>query len=319
MAGPPGLALRHRGAAVRVAARREVVLCGGAINRPQLLQLSGIGDGAMLAAACVTPLVDAPGVGRNLQDHLGLYLTDACNPPVTQYRLFRPDHAALALARAALFGTRPATAVPLEAGGILKTHPDLAEPDIHITFVPGLGLETTRKGQGQHFYLINFYQLRPASHGEVAITSPDPATPPRIDPRYLTDAGDLACLRACLRAGMVLARAIGETPALSRFKARDLSPVPDDFRGDAAMDRWIRAGANTIFHPVGTARMGADAGSVVDPELRVRGGRGLRVADASVMPRIIGGNTSAPCMMIAEKAADLMLGRPPLPRDGIVG
>ena len=310
-----GLVVRHQGASKRVAARREVVLCGGAINTPQLLQLSGIGDGAMLAAAGVTPLVDAPGVGRNLQDHLGVYLTYACNAPVTLYRLFRPDRAALALARAALFGTGPAAAVPLEAGGFLKTHPDLAEPDIHITFVPGLSLETTRKGQGQHGYLINFYQLRPESRGQIAITSPDPATPPRIDPRYLTDPGDLACLRA----GMQLARAIGETPALSRFKARDLSPVPDDFRGDAAMDRWIRAGANTIFHPVGTARMGADAGSVVDPELRVRGVGGLRVADASVMPRIIGGNTSAPCMMIAEKAADLMLGRPPPPRAGPVG
>lgn len=309
-----GLILHHQGGRKRVNARREIVLCGGAINSPQLLQLSGIGDGAMLAAAGVAPLVDAPGVGRGLQDHLGVYLTYACKDPVTLYRLFRPDRAALALARAAMFGTGPAAAVPLEVGGFLKTRPELSEPDIHITFVPGLNLETTQKRQGQHGYLINFYQLRPQSRGEIAITGPDPARPPRIDPRYLTDAADLACLRD----GMTLARAIGETPALARHKERDLSPVHDDFRDAAAMDRWIRAGANTIFHPVGTARMGADPASVVDPELRVRGVRGLRIADASVMPRIIGGNTSAPCMMIAEKAADMMLGHQPLPRAGTV-
>jgi len=214
------------------------------------------------------------------------------------------------MARALLFGTGPAAAVPLEAGGFLKTRDDLAIPDIHITFVPGLSLETTQKGQGQHGYLINFYQLRPESRGTIAVTCADPDAAPRIDPQYLSSAAD----RRCMRDGMDLARRIGENPALARFKAADLSPTPADFASDAARDAWVRAGANTIFHPVGTCRMGSDPASVVDPELRVRGIDGLRVADASVMPTIIGGNTSAPTMMIAEKAADMMLGRPPLPR-----
>jgi choline dehydrogenase len=293
-----------------VRARREVILAGGAINTPQLLHLSGIGPAATLRAAGVTPLIDAPGVGRNLQDHLGVYLTFAARDPVTLYGLMRPDRAAAALFTAWAFGRGPATAVPLEAGGFLRTRPDLAIPDIHITFVPGLNLETTRKGQGRHGYLINFYQLRPESRGEIAITSPDPRVPPRIDPNYLAAEAD----RRTLRDGVRLAARIGDDPALARHRKDHISPRPADLASDATIDAWVRAGANTIFHPVGTARMGADPESVTDPALRVRGVEGLRIADASVMPTVIGGNTSAPTMMIAEKAADLILGRTPPPR-----
>lgn len=302
-----GLVLRRAGQTIEVAARREVILCGGAINSPQLLMLSGIGPGAELARHGIEVIHDAPDVGRNLQDHLGVYLTYACKDPVTLYRLFRPDRAALAFARAYLFGTGPASAVPLEAGGFLKTRPELEIPDIHITFVPGLSLETTRKGQGRHGYLINFYQLRPESRGRITLASADPAAAPLIDPNYLSAEADIRCMRD----GTRLARRIGETAPLARRKAKDLSPTPADLATDAAIDAWVRAGANTIFHPVGTCRMGADPGSVVDGDLRVRGIGGLRVVDASVMPTIIGGNTSAPTMMIAEKAADLILGHPP--------
>lgn len=296
-----------------VHARREIVLAGGAINTPQLLQLSGVGPGDVLQQAGITPVIDSSDVGRNLQDHLGVYLTYAARDPVTLYALFRPDRAAIAFARAILTGKGPASAVPLEAGGFLRTRPDLSIPDIHITFVPGLSLETTRKGQGRHGYLINFYQLRPDSRGKIAITSPDPDQSPLIAPNYLATETD----RRAMRDGVRLARRIGENPALARHRKIDLSPTVADLASDVTVDAWVRQGANTIFHPVGTARMGADAGSVVDPELRVRGVAGLRVADASVMPRIIGGNTSAPTMMIAEKAADLLLGRPALPRADI--
>jgi choline dehydrogenase len=301
-----GLVVRRRGVEQHVAARREVILCAGAINTPQLLMLSGIGDPAALQSVGITPKVAAPQVGRNLQDHLGVYLTYACKDPITLYSLFRPDRAALAFARAALFGTGPAASVPLEVGGFLRTRRDLTEPDIHITFVPGLSLETTQAGQGQHGYLINFYQLRPESRGTIALASPDSDAKPLIDPAYLAAEAD----QTCLRDGVRLARKIGETPALQRHKAADLSPQGSDLTSDPAIDAWVRRGANTIFHPVGTARMGNDAGAVLDTELRVRGVKGLRVADASVMPSLIGGNTSAPCMMIAEKAADLILGRP---------
>ncbi len=306
-----GVELARYGQRQIVQARREIILSGGAINTPQLLQLSGIGPGAALAKAGITPITDSPEVGRNLQDHLGVYLTYECRDPITLYSLFRPDRAISAMTRAFLFGTGPATAVPLEAGGFLKTRPDLTIPDIHITFVPGLSLETTQKGQGKHGYLINFYQLRPDSRGTITLDTPDPAAPPKIDPNYLSAETD----RRCMRDGVRLARRIGENPALAKHKQGEISPRPNNMTDDLAIDAWVRQGANTIFHPVGTARMGSDPGSVVDPDLRVRGVGGLRVVDASVMPTLIGGNTSAPTMMIAEKAADMILGRQALARD----
>ena len=207
---------------------------------------------------------------------------------------------------------RAGDGVPLEAGGFLKTRPELEEPDIHITFVPGLNLETTRAGQGRHGYLISFYQLRPESRGRVAIASADPRAAPLMDPAYLAAESD----RVVMRDGMRLARRIGENPLLARYKAAEISPVAADMASDAAIDAWVRQGAGTTFHPTGTCRMGADEGAVVDGELRVRGLRGLRVADASIMPAIVSGNTSAPTMMIAEKASDMILGKPALARHG---
>lgn len=306
-----GLILRRAGSETTVSARREIVLCGGTINTPQILNLSGIGNPVDLARIGLEAVVESPQVGRNLQDHLGVYLTYACKDPITLYRLFRPDRAVAAILRAYLTGKGPATAVPLEAGGFLRTRDDLAIPDIHLTFVPGLSLETTRSGQGRHGYLINFYPLRPESRGTVTLASADPDAAPTIDPAYLSAEAD----RIVTRDGVRLARRIGENPALAHRKAADISPVAADLASDEAIDTWVRRGANTIFHPVGTCRMGTDPASVVDPELKVRGISGLRIADASVMPTIVSGNTSAPTMMIAEKAADLMLGRPAPPRE----
>ena len=300
-----GLSLRRAGQNIEVGARREVILSAGVINSPQLLMLSGIGASAELTKHGIEVIKDMPDVGRNLQDHLGVYLTYSCRDPVSLYRLFRPDRAAIAFARAYLFGTGPASAVPLEAGGFLKTRKDLDIPDIHITFVPGLNLETTRQGQGQHGYLINFYPLRPESRGSITLASIDPDAAPLIDPNYLSAEAD----RRCMRDGTRLVRQIGETVPLVQRKAKDISPNLDDLANDSSIDAWVQTGANTIFHPVGTCRMGADILSVVDAELKVRGIKALRVVDASIMPSIVGGNTSAPTMMIAEKAADMILGR----------
>ncbi len=299
------LEIRRGSETVTARARREIILSGGAINTPQLLQLSGIGDPDWLSAAGITPLVARRAVGRNLQDHLGVYLKYRCAEPITLYSLFRPDRAIAAGLSALLFGKGVATAVPLEAGGFLKTRPDLDIPDIHITFVPGLNLETTRAGQGQHGYLINFYQLRPESRGEIRINGPDAATAPRIDPGYLSAEAD----RRCMRDGVRLAARIGARDPLAGYDAGAISPLASDLADDAAIDAWVAGSSNTIFHPVGTCRMGSDADAVVDAELRLRGVDGLRVVDASVMPTIVGGNTSAPTMMIAEKAADMILGR----------
>ena len=300
-----GLDLVRRGVAERVGARREIILSAGAINSPKLLQVSGIGDADRLKSLGITPRVDLPEVGRNLQDHLGVYLKYAASQKITLFSLFRPDRFLSAMARAWLFGTGPATAVPLEAGGFLRTRPELEEPDIHMTFVPGLNLETTRAGQGGHGYLVSFYQLRPDSRGEVHVTSADPMAKPLMDPAYLKEESD----RRVMRDGVRLAHRIGANPALAPYCARALSPVAADLRDDAAIDAWVRQSGNTTFHPTGTCRMGADDGAVVDARLRLRGVEGLRVVDASVMPMIVSGNTSAPTMMIAEKAADMILGR----------
>lgn len=305
-----GLDVLRDGAPLTVTAKREIVLASGAINSPALLQVSGIGDPEMLKRAGVDPVFALPEVGRNLQDHMGVYLKYAANQPITLYSLFRPDRAAMALSRAYLFGTGPATAVPLEAGGFLKTRPEIEEPDIHITFVPGLNLETTRAGQGRHGYLISFYQLRPDSRGQVSITSPDAAVAPLMDPAYLAAETD----RQVMRDGTRLAHRIGENPILARYKANAISPVAADMASDDAIDAWVRQNGATTFHPTGTCRMGADDKAVVDAELKVRGIAGLRVADASIMPAIVSGNTSAPTMMIAEKASDMILGRQALSR-----
>ena len=326
-------------------AARDVVLCGGAINSPQLLQLSGIGDAALLARHGIPVLLDRPDVGRNLRDHLGVYIQHRCLQPVSLYSLFRPDRAVFAVARAMLPAMRsftfgwwvrthlassspvapeastmsmgmsaafssawasapsPASSVPLQAGGFLRTRADLEIPDIHMTFVPGLSLAATQAGQREHGFLTNFYQLRPRSHGHIAIRSPDPLLPPAIVPNYLSDPED----RRVMRDGVRLVRRIVSHAPLAPFRGAELAPGPAA-QSDDEIDDWVRNSAGTTFHPVGTCRMGIDAQAVLDESLRVRGTVGLRVADASAMPTMIGGNTSVPTMMIAEKAARLMLG-----------
>jgi choline dehydrogenase len=193
----------------------------------------------------------------------------------------------------------------LQAGGFLRTRPGLEIPDIHITFVPGLSLAATRAGQREHGFLTNFYQLRPRSHGRIALRSPDPLMPPAIMPNYLDDPEDMRVMRD----GVRLVRRIAAQAQLAPYRGDEIAPGPA-VQSDGDIDDWVRATAGTIFHPVGTCRMGTDDGAVLDAELRVRGVAGLRVIDASVMPRIIGGNTSVPTMMIAEKGARMLLAEP---------
>ncbi|MCW6512556.1 GMC family oxidoreductase [Lichenifustis flavocetrariae] len=304
-----GVTYRAGGETHVVKARCEVALCGGAINSPALLQRSGIGDAALLNSLGIDVVRHVPEVGRNLQDHLGVYLHWQCLQPVTLYRVFRPDVAVRAVLQALLFGTGVGAAVPLEAGGFLRTRPELDIPDIHVTFVPGLSLAATRAGQRRHGFLTNFYLLRPKSRGHLAIRSRDPAEPPVIVPGYLSDDADIAAMRD----GVRLIRRLVEQAPLDAYRGREIAPGPS-VTSDVAIDTWIRDTSGTTFHPVGTCRMGTDDASVVDGALKLRGIESLRVVDASVMPAMIGGNTSVPTMMIAEKAADMMLGRPPRPR-----
>ncbi|MCB8881405.1 choline dehydrogenase [Acidisoma cellulosilytica] len=298
-----GVTYQQHGRSHHIAATREVALCGGAINSPQLLQLSGIGDPAQLQAHGIAVRLDRPQVGQNLQDHLSVYIHHRCLQPVTLFGLFRPDRAALAIGRAMLTGTGPGASLPLEAGGFLRTRTELAIPDIHMTFIPGLSLEATRAGQREHGFLTSFYQLRPHSRGHVTLRSADPLAPARVFANYLAHDED----RRVMRDGIGIARRIAEQSALDRYRGAEISPGLDR-QTEEALDDWVSRTAGTTFHPVGTCRMGADDDAVLDAALRVRGIGNLRVVDASAMPLMIGGNTSVPTMMIAEKAGRLMLG-----------
>ena len=287
-------------------AAREVIVCGGAVNSPALLQHSGLGAADLLRSLDIPVIADLPGVGQNLQDHLGAYVQNHCLAPVTLYRLFRTDRAAMALLRVWLFGDGPGASIALEAGGFLRTRPELDIPDIQISFVPGLSLDTTRQKQGRHGYLLHFYLMRPKSRGQVTITSTDPFAAPDIAPNSLAEEAD----RLVMRDGVGLVRGIMAQPAFARYRGGEISPGAD-VQSDTGIDSWVRANATTVWHPVGTCKMGEGADAVVDNELRVHNIDGLRIVDASVMPEIIGGNTAAPTIMIAEKAADMILGRSP--------
>ena len=298
-----GVELRDTQGTRTVHARREVVLCAGAVQTPQLLMLSGIGDGAALQRLGLRCVQHSPHVGANLQDHLDVTvlqrergaLAVGVGPRMLP-RLLRESW------RWRRDGTGLLASNAAEAGGFARSDPAQSRCDLQFHFVPSLLRDHGRKLCWGYGYTVHVCQLYPYSRGRIELVDTDAATPPRIDPNYLDDARDLAVLRAGLRK----VRAIAGAPALrAHFAAEyDAAAAADE---DAAIDDFIRANAESIYHPVGSCRMGADALSVVDPELRVRGVDGLRVADASIMPTLIGGNTNAPCMVIGEMAARRML------------
>lgn len=292
-------------------ARREVILSCGTVNSPAALMHSGIGDADRLRDLGITVVRDLKGVGQNLQDHLLARVEHVCLEPVTLYSTLRGDRAALALLRAMLFKSGPASSFPLECGAFLKSDPALDEPDLQSHFLPGLSTAALRlpflvrqkvRYEG-HGFFANVYQLRPRSTGTVSIASADPLAAPQIRPNYLSDPTDLHVLREGVKA---LRRIFGQ-PAFDRFRGEELSPGPD-IASDTQIETWLRGVADTVFHPIGTCKMGVDPLAVVDQHLRVHGLKGLRVVDASVMPRMPSSNTHAPTMMIAERAADFILG-----------
>ncbi len=303
-----GVAYERFGEQEVVAASRETIICAGAVNTPVLLMQSGIGPGETLRALGVGVVHDAPEVGENLQDHLGVYSSYECLQPVSLNYLMRPDQAALAFLRALLFRAGPGAQIPIQGCAFLKTRDDLDEPDVQVTLVPGL-LNRIVALRPQHGFLIHAYQLRPRSRGRITLSSAHPDAKPVIEPNYLDDPEDLVTLRRAMR----LVRKIAHQPSFDAYRGAAIAP-PADCESDDALDAWIRQNATTSYHPVGTCRMGSDPGAVVAADLRVNGVQGLRVADASVMPGITSGNTNAPTIMIGEKAADLVLGKQPLPR-----
>ncbi|CAN7580695.1 GMC family oxidoreductase N-terminal domain-containing protein [Pseudorhodoferax sp. LjRoot39] len=294
------------GAEQTLQARAETLLCAGAFGSPQLLMLSGIGPAAELQAHGIAVRHDLPGVGRNLQDHLDCVLARRW----FDLELFgRTLPGALSLLwHAWQYRHRRLGKLTTnfnESGGFLCSRPGLVRPDIGLHFSRAQVQDHGRRQSPGHGYGLHACVLRPASRGHVGLHSADPHAPPRIDPGFLSDPADMDSMVAAWR----ICRRLFDAPAFASVRGTPVQPEPDP-ADRAGIEAAIRTTADTIYHPVGTCRMGSDPDAVTDPGLRVQGLSGLRVVDASVMPRLIGGNTNAPTFMIAEKAADLIRGRP---------
>ena len=291
-----------------VAAAAEVVLCGGAINTPQLLQLSGIGPAAVLHDAGVSPIVDLPGVGENLQDDREVYVQYACTQPVSMApylaRWRRPW-----IGLQWLFRQGPGASNHFEAGGFLRSNNEVRWPNLMFHFLPVAVRYDGSVPAAGHGYQFHIGPMFSNSRGWVRIQSDDPFQKPKLLFNYLSTQED----RQEWTEAIAVARNIMNQPAFAPFNGGEVSPGPD-VQGDVAVLDWVRKDAETALHPSCTARMGTDAMGVVDPStMRVHGTQGLRVVDASVMPTLTNGNIYAPVMMTAEKSADLILENTPLP------
>ena len=285
-------------------ATREVILSGGAVNTPQVLMLSGIGDAAILRRFGIDVVANLKGVGQNLQDHLDCSIQYECTQPITLYSQSNPLAAAKTGLQYLLFGTGLATSQGLESGAFLKSRPDLETPDLQFHLVAALMYDHTRKKSDRHGFMVHVCQLRPESRGYISIKSSDPTVAPIIQPNYLATEED----RRAMREGVKLAREIFAQAAFDPYRGPEMMPGAH-VQKDDQIDAFVRKTAETIYHPVGSAKMGRDEGAVVDPQLKVYGVEGLRIVDASVIPSLVSGNTNAPTIMIAEKAADMILGR----------
>lgn len=298
-----GVEYLQRGRLYQVPAHREILLCGGAVNSPQLLLLSGVGPAEQLRAFNIPLIHDLPGVGRHLQDHLLVTVTFECTRPVSLSDAQNARNILLYM----LWRRGPLTSNGVEAGGFVKIRAGDA-PDLQFHVGPFI-LQAHGFGPvspfDRHGFTISPGLLRPRSVGEITLAAPDPLAPPRIQPNYGADPGDLTVLVE----GVKLARTIARTPAFDPYRGQELTPGPQVVSDDDLLE-FVRDSAETIYHPVGTCKMGRDPLAVVDPQLRVHGLSGLRVVDASIMPEIVGGNTNAPTIMIAEKAADMVLRQP---------
>lgn len=298
-----GVEYRQRGRLKQVRCAAEVLLAGGALNSPQLLMLSGIGPAAELSKHGIGVLHDLPGVGQNLQDHLDICSIDRCSEAITYDRT---NDLKIALDYY-LFKRGPGTSNIAETGGFARSSlAEDARPDLQFHFVPAILDDHGRNRLPGNGYTVHACALRPKSRGHLALASANPQDKVRIFANYLSDAEgyDLAMLVEAVK----LSREILQQPALAKFRVEGMFPG-DHVRSDQQIIDFVRRKAETIYHPIGTCRIGNDAAAVVDSELRVHGVDGLRVVDASVMPKLIGGNTNAPTIMIAERASDLILGK----------
>lgn len=300
-----GVTYRDKGGVSHtVTAHREVILSGGSINSPQLLMLSGIGEAEQLAEHGIDVVADLPGVGKNMQDHLQARLVYKCNEPTLNDEVSSLLGQARIGLKYLMFRSGPMTMAASLATGFVKTHADMETPDIQFHVQP-LSAENPGKGADKFSaFTMSVCQLRPESKGEIRLASSDGRTYPKIIPNYLSTETDCRTVVE----GVNIARRIARCAPLSSKISQEFRPhadLPmDDY--DSTLD-WARNNTASIYHPTGTCKMGKDKMAVVDDQLRVHGIAGLRVADCSIMPEIVSGNTNAPAIMIGEKASDLIL------------
>jgi len=305
-----GVAYRQNGKAQTARARREVIVSSGPINSPQLLMLSGIGDGAALRAHGIGVIADRSGVGQNLQDHLEFYFQYACTQPVTLYSVMNPVSKAMIGLRWLLRHDGLGATNHFETGGFIRSRAGIRYPDIQYHFLPMAvtydGSELTK----EHGFQAHVGPMRSKSRGSITLRSADPRDPPVIRFNYLSHPDDREEMRACVR----LTREIFAQPAFTPFVGREIQPGTD-IASDEAIDAFVARKVESAYHPSCSCKMGRadDPMAVVDNQLRVIGVEGLRVVDSSAMPSITTGNLNAPTIMLAEKAADHILGNQPLP------
>ena len=296
-----GVEYHQEGETRLIRARREVILSAGAFQSPQLLLLSGVGDADALRKFGIPTVLHAPGVGRNLRDHVDFVI--AYESPRKDLIGFMPGDIVRFFGNAVRYYRERRgifTSNIAEAGGFVKTSPDLAVPDIQLHLCIGILESHGRRLHAARGFSTHVCVLRPKSVGQVTLASRDPMAPPLIDPAYYADLADLDTMLK----GFKIIRGIAESPPLDSFRGKELFTA--GVRSDDEIRGVLRERSDTIYHPVGTCRMGVDDMAVVDPSLRVRGILGLRVVDASIMPTLIGGNTNAPTIMIGERASDLI-------------
>jgi choline dehydrogenase len=303
-----GIEFEVGGVSKSASARREIILSAGSFNSPKLLMLSGLGDAAELKRHGIAVIHELKGVGKNLQDHVNASVAYEATQPLSLAKTLRWHTLSYEVMRALLLKKGQLTQSPLEAGGFFSTKPGAVAPECQAVFIPyypGQGLKVWMPWADKlagHSFVVHVWPNRPESRGSLTLQSADPKAPPIFDPRFLTVESDLVLTREAIRE----TRRILQQDALAPFRGTELAPGAD-VRSDAEIDHYIRTTSGIGHHTCGTAKMGSDAMAVVDDKLRVHGVEGLRVADASIMPTMVSGNTNATTIMIAEKASAMIL------------
>ena len=298
-----GVEYEKRGRVKKAYAKKEVILSAGAIGSPQILMLSGVGNEEELAEHKIKTVCNLPGVGKNLQDHLSGLVQFRATKPITAVRWMHPLRQLQVFFSWFMFG-KGFGSYPIGPGGaFIKTDPSLEVPDIQLIMVNSLTNKEAIDIDKEHGFQVMVAHLNPKSRGEITLNSANPRDYPHINANYLDEPQDLTVLRR----GVEIARKIIKQPAMDFIRGEEVWPGAHIADGSAMMDEAIKSTAETVYHPVGTCKMGHDNMAVVDDTLKVHGVKGLRVVDASIMPTLVAGNTNAPTIMIAEKAADMIL------------